>query len=179
MSLRPRRIPLGTPLGALALAFALAGCAGGAPADDGIAHAGGAAASAAPSGTASAPVDRHEAQLKFAQCMREHGVDMPDPGPDGNVRIMGRKGETGKIDDAMKVCEHFMRDAVGDKLGKLDPQAYDQAVKFAQCMREHGVDVADPKPGEGVRIKLKGPDGEQKMKEAQGACKEYAPGRKP
>ena len=28
----------------------------------------------------------------------------------------------------------------------------DQGVKFAQCLREHGVDVEDPEPGKGIRI---------------------------
>src|SRR5690242_12273015 len=117
MRLRPLRA-LGPALGpamglTLGLALALAGC-GAAPADDGIASAGGATsgggATAGPS--ASAPVDRQEAQLKFAQCMREHGVDMPDPGPDGRVRIIGKKGDEASMQKAMQACQHFMKDAV-------------------------------------------------------------------
>ena len=34
--------------------------------------------SAAPG--SSVPTDPEEAQLAFAECMREHGIDMPDPG---------------------------------------------------------------------------------------------------
>ena len=36
--------------------------------------------SSANSGRNSSERDAEEAGLKFAQCMREHGVDMPDPG---------------------------------------------------------------------------------------------------
>ncbi|MFG1862972.1 hypothetical protein [Microbispora bryophytorum] len=184
MRLRPMRLrpvrALGPALGlTVGLALALAGC-GAAPADDGIASAGGATsgggATAGPS--ASAPVDRQEAQLKFAQCMREHGVDIPDPGPDGRVRIIGKKGDQASMEKAMQACRHFMKDAVGDKLGGDDPQARDRMVKFAQCMREHGIDMPDPAPGQGIQVKIK--RGQEKaMEEAQKACEELAPGRKP
>ncbi|MEU6430354.1 hypothetical protein ABZ860_31050 [Microbispora sp. NPDC046973] len=177
MRLRPLRA-LGPAFG---LALALAGC-GAAPADDGIASAGGAtpgtAGGAAARPSASATVDRQEAQLKFAQCMREHGVDVPDPDADGRVRIMGKKGDEAAMQKAMQACQHFMKDAVGDKLGGDDPEARDRMVKFAQCMREHGIDMPDPAPGQGIQVKIK-PGQEKAMEEAQKACEEFAPGRKP
>ncbi|MEN3536837.1 hypothetical protein AAH991_17115 [Microbispora sp. ZYX-F-249] len=160
-----------------ALALALAAC-GAAPADDGIASAGGAASTATAKPSAPGPADRQEAQLKFAQCMREHGVDMPDPDPDGRVRIIGKKGDEAKTQKAMQACEHFMKDAVGDKLGGDDPEMRDRMVKFAQCMREHGIDMPDPAPGQGIQVKMK-PGQQKAMDEAQKACEEFAPGRKP
>ncbi|MBE3012705.1 hypothetical protein IL992_26450 [Microbispora sp. NEAU-D428] len=185
MRLRPLRAvgpALGLTLGlTLGLALALTGC-GAAPADDGIASAGGAtsgtASGAAARPSATSTVDRQEAQLKFAQCMREHGVDMPDPDPDGRVRIMSKKGDEASMQKAMQACQHFMKDAVGDKLGGDDPQARDRMLKFAQCMREHGVDMPDPEPGKGLQVKIK-PGQEKAMEEAQKACEEFAPGRKP
>ncbi|MBX6386429.1 MAG: hypothetical protein IRZ07_26215 [Microbispora sp.] len=173
MRLRPLRA-LGPALG---LALALAACGTG-PADDGIASAGGAATGTDATASASATVDRQEAQLKFAQCMREHGVDMPDPGPDGRIRITTKKGEQATTEKAIKACEHFMKDAVGDKAGADDPEVRDRMVKFAQCMREHGIDVPDPAPGQGIQLKIK--KGQEKaLEEAQKACEEFAPGRKP
>ncbi|GGK70699.1 hypothetical protein Ppa06_35780 [Planomonospora parontospora subsp. parontospora] len=46
-------------------------------------------------------------------------------------------------------------------------------LRFARCMRENGVDMADPEPGKGVMIKLKGD--RAVMEKAQEACKQYAP----
>ncbi|MFB4319607.1 hypothetical protein [Actinomadura sp. 21ATH] len=49
-------------------------------------------------------------------------------------------------------------------------------VKFAECMRKNGVDMEDPKPGEGPRIMVTGgPKQGEVMEKAQQACKQYAP----
>jgi hypothetical protein len=49
-------------------------------------------------------------------------------------------------------------------------------VKFAACMRKNGVEMEDPKPGQGPRIMVTGgPEAGQKMEKAQAACKEFAP----
>lgn len=53
-----------------------------------------------------------------------------------------------------------------------DPK--EKALKFAQCMRENGIDVPDPKPGQGVRLTLR-PGSEQQMEKARAACKEWEP----
>lgn len=132
------------------------------------------AAAAGGSASPSAPVDREEAALKFAQCMREHGVDMPDP-VDGRIRITRRKGEEAKTEQALKECEHLMQDAVRDRGGPIDQERYDQMVKYAQCMREHGIDLPDPRPGEPLRLRIR-KDEEAKAKEAQKACRHLAPG---
>src|SRR4051812_20156665 len=51
-------------------------------------------ASASPTSTSSddadADLDPQDAMLKFAQCMGEHGVDVPDPGPNGGIRVDGK-----------------------------------------------------------------------------------------
>ena len=113
------------------------------------------AAAAGGSASPSAPVDREEAQLKFAQCMREHGVDMPDP-VDGRIRITRRKGEEAKTEQALKKCGHLMQDAVArPRRPPIDQERRDQMVKFAQCMREHGIDMPDPRPGGRIRLRIR------------------------
>ena len=102
---------------------------------------------------------------------------MPDPGADGRVRITGKKGDQAKTQDAMQACQHFMKDAIGDKVGGDDPAVRDQMVKFAQCMREHGVDMPDPVPGQPIQLKVQAGQ-EKTMEAAQKACEEFAPGRK-
>ncbi|MEV0973847.1 hypothetical protein [Microtetraspora glauca] len=155
------------------LALALAAC-GTASKGDGIASAGGASADPTASASASASLDPHDAQLKFAQCMREHGIDMPDPGTDGRIRVQIPKGmDKGKADSAMKECQPIMEKAVGDKVRADDPEMRDRMLKLAQCMREHGIDMPDPTDG---RVQMKIPEGgEQKLKAAEEACKEFAP----
>jgi hypothetical protein len=61
---------------------------------------------------------------------------------------------------------------------------YDQAVKFSQCMRSHGLaSFPDPvrRSGGGVSLTMKkgsGPDpGSQQFKTAQAACRKFAPRR--
>ncbi|MFC7386616.1 hypothetical protein [Sphaerisporangium rhizosphaerae] len=152
--------------------LALAGC-GGQAKGTGVASAdggasGGPAASASPA-TSSDP-------LKFAQCMREHGVDMKDPDPDGRIQMKIDKGQQGKMEAAQKACGKYMQG--GKRMDADDPKRRDAMLRFARCMREHGVDMADPKPGEGILIRMPKPGsgGEEKVKAAQKACEHFMGG---
>ncbi|MGP3964098.1 hypothetical protein ACTWPT_49855 [Nonomuraea sp. 3N208] len=160
------------------LMLALAACGGAAAKDDGVASANGGVTSAGPTASPSAKADPQEAALKFAKCMREHGIDMPDPKVDGgNFEISLPRGVTPeKAEKAHKACEHLMESAIpeGEKPSAED---YDQMVKFAQCMREQGIDMPDPKPGEPMRIRMKG-GSKEKMDAAHKACEQHAPGGK-
>jgi hypothetical protein len=161
--MRTRRFTLAVMVSA---ALALTAACGSEDAGDGVASAGGAAkgASASPSQS----LDPRDAQLKFAQCMRENGVDMPDPDGSGRVQIKGRPGDQDKLQAAMKKCEHFMQ-AGGLAKRMNDPKVRDQMLKFAQCMRQHGVDVPDPQPGGGIQMRV--PKGDNsKFEAAQKAC---------
>ena len=104
-----------------------------------------------------APTDPGEAALQFAKCMREHGIDMPDPTVhqgDGGAEVAIQVGGPGAnqpdpkaMDAANKDCQHFMA-AAGKGFNKpsAEEQAkmQEQALAFAKCMREHGVDMPDP-----------------------------------
>ena len=58
---------------------------------------------------------------------------------------------------------------------------HEQMVKFAQCMRENGVDVPDPEPGGGIEItqrRVAGGDGDataKKFEAAQAKCRSFMP----
>ena len=123
------------------------------------------------------PIDPSEAPLKYAQCMREHGVDMPDPTISGDGGVMVAIGGPVAVDGgttkdgpdpkefeaANKECQHFMEDAVG----QFDPPSeedqkkmQDQALAFSKCMREHGIDMPDPQfsaDGGGMSVSIGGP----------------------
>src|SRR3954469_10170623 len=86
---------------------------------------------------------REQAQLKFASCMRSHGVNIPDPkpGPDGgagNVRV-GGPGKDAISPQVMRrpdpPCRKYL-EAVAPKLSPAQQaEMRDQALKFSQCMR--------------------------------------------
>ncbi|RAY15891.1 hypothetical protein DPM19_09040 [Actinomadura craniellae] len=120
----------------------LAACGGG-PAGDGIAGATGeTAASARPSGGPDA------ARIRWARCLRENGVDMPDDPkdlPPGGLRLPDR---------ALQACEKH-RDGMGGQLiDKNDPEVRDRFARFSRCMRQHGYDMPDDAPPD---IHLKDP----------------------
>jgi len=162
---------------ALSLLLTLAGCA--APTDgNGVATVAGKPTATAPSATA-ATNDR-DAQLKFAQCMREHGMTWfkdPDPSVNG-VRINVPAGQDkAKVDAAMAACKKFMPN--GGTPPKMSPEMLEQGRQMAKCMREHGFpNFPDPKPDGGIQIdgnKLGGGPGQPKFDAAEKACDKYRP----
>ncbi|SDM49528.1 hypothetical protein [Nonomuraea jiangxiensis] len=158
----------------LTLALAACGEQRAGTTDDTVVSAGGVAASTTPTATPSATMDQRTAGLKFAECMRDHGIDMPDP-TDGNIQLRIPPGtDRKKVDEADQACRPIMESVVRDR-ATPSQEDFDRMVKFAQCMREQGVDVPDPKPGEGLGIRLRNGSKEQ-MEAAHKACQEYAPG---
>ncbi|NJP88604.1 hypothetical protein HCN51_03880 [Nonomuraea sp. FMUSA5-5] len=158
-----------------AAALALSGCGTPAAQDDGVVSAGGGTASATPAASPSASLDPDQAALKFAQCMREHGIDMPDP-QEGRIMLKIPKGmDQKKVEQAQKACRPIMDAVVNAGERPADAAGFDQLVKFAQCMREQGIDMADPQPGQPLRFDGRG-QSKEKLEAAQKACEEYAPG---
>ena len=170
----------------LALALLAAACGGSSGAEsEGVASAGGAGAGDKVDDSA-ARKDPQQAGLDFARCMREHGVDMPDPkageggmvmigpGPGGDGPSAGQRPPAG-FEEAHKACAHLLADLVQDGAAAPDPEEQDRALKFARCMREHGVDMPDPdfSGGHGFSIRI-GEDGmdpaSETFKAAQKAC---------
>ena len=122
-----------------------------------------------------------DAMLEYAECMREQGIDFPDPQmtEDGGVIVGGAasrsiEDESGgggpslsdmeEMEDADAECRHIMEEVEGS-MPELDPEQQaemqDQALEFAQCMREHGIDMPDPEfdgDGGNFSISLGGPD---------------------
>lgn len=153
----------------VALTAGLAAACGGNGDDSGVASAGSGKPKASASGTKS--LRPEDAQLKFAQCMRANGVNMPDPTPgQKGFRITENKGDQGKTQAAMKKCQQYLQ--AGQQGKTQDPKVHDQQVKYAQCMRQHGVNIPDPKPGQ--PMKVTGRRGQ--LQQAQEACKSLLPG---
>ncbi|WP_336215611.1 hypothetical protein [Nonomuraea sp. LPB2021202275-12-8] len=130
-------------------------------------------ASASPTGT----VDPEEQGRKFARCMRDNGVDMPDPGPEGNVRIMSKgPADKDKVEKAMKACQSL---APFKDRGPASPEDQEKMRQFAQCMRDNGIDMPDPEPNGALKIGGKSAvrRDDPKLQEALKACEDKMPGR--
>ncbi|MEV6109613.1 hypothetical protein AB0M28_33635 [Streptomyces sp. NPDC051940] len=50
----------------------------------------------------------------------------------------------------------------------------EQVLRYARCLRENGVDVADPKPGEGIQLSATTPAEKEKQDKALEACRAFA-----
>jgi hypothetical protein len=99
--------------------------------------------------TATATADPQEQGRKFAQCMRENGVDMPDPEP-GSGRVRMRAGRGTADSDAFRKAYEACKDLspVANR-PELKPEDVERLRQFAACMRENGVDMPDPDPNGG------------------------------
>jgi hypothetical protein len=104
-----------------------------------------------------------DAFVRYSRCMREHGIDMPDPGADGQTRI--------EIDDpeAWEEAEEECRPIIEEVVGTFEPPSEEeqarmreQALEFSKCMREHGIDMPDPQFSEdgGMTINIGDEGGE-------------------
>ncbi|MGW5686462.1 hypothetical protein [Nonomuraea sp. NPDC003754] len=81
----------------------------------------------------------HETAVKFAGCMRENGIDIPDPvkGQDLDTSAVTKVSQA-KLDAAMKACKEW--DSV--ILGSAEPSSPEDEAKFAawaQCLQKGGV----------------------------------------
>jgi hypothetical protein len=95
-----------------------------------------------------------EGVLEFAQCMREEGVNFPDPtfDIDGNPQFDNLEIENEEeFESAFENCEDILRNALPEQFD-LDPEVeaalVDASLEFSKCMRDQGIDFPDPKPGE-------------------------------
>ena len=98
--------------------------------------------------------EMQDAALAFARCMREHGVDMPDPTFDsgGGGFAIRQQGPAARPNDATTQAAQQACQPIMDKAQQDMPQPSpaeqakmrDQALKFARCMRAHGIDMPDP-----------------------------------
>ena len=127
-----------------------------------------------------------QAALKFAECMRRHGVNVPDPKP-GSGGLILREGpaEAGSpaLDaQADKACEKYLKQAPPPQISaKQESRLRDAALKHARCMRRHGIDMPDPTfEGDGKMTQRIGPGTDPSnpaVQRAEKACAKYAPGR--
>ncbi len=136
---------------ALAAAVLLTGC--GADAPDSQVASGSGAQPTTPSSSASPSLSRDEKAVKFTQCLRENGLNVPDPEP-GKGPMLKFGPDSGvsqeQVQKAMEACREYNPQADAAP----NPQQEENGRKHAECMRKNGVEkFPDPKPGQrGIMI---------------------------
>lgn len=99
------------------------------------------------SGETASEVTDEEQGLAFVDCMREQGVDLPDPEEGGGTQLGGPRGEIDTEDPAVQAaleeCEHLMFGGRGSPPAP-DEEDLEALREFAACMREQGIDMDDP-----------------------------------
>jgi hypothetical protein len=157
----------------LLLALALAGCGGGGK-SDGVASVGGydKATATSPGGGK----DPKQQQLAYARCMRQHGMNVPDPQPGGDLSFAvlpeGVNPDDPKFKAAQQACQQYTPN--GGQPPKLNPQQQQQLLAFTRCMRQQGINMPDPDANGGLDERGIGvdPDG-PRFKAAEQACQQY------
>ena len=106
-----------------------------------------------------APMDREDAMIAFTRCMRDNGVDMPDPDADGHM--MFRDTDTPEFGRAMEACRQILEDSFelreGDRAQAMADME-ETLLELAACMRARGHDFPDPDMSGGA-ITIGPPDG--------------------
>jgi len=160
---------LGVPAAAAAVALLAAACGGGGD----------------PSGGSHETT--YQKELAFSECMRAHGEpNFPDPGSNGVITMQGSgAGAKGKGQDqriggpqmmtANKACRHLLPNG-GVPTAAQRQQMANGALKFAECMRAHGVSNFPDPSTSGGGISLGGPGmnmNSPQFQSAQHACQKY------
>lgn len=129
---------------ACAALLALSACAGAAEGGE-VASAGGDANPNAP-GAGQDPLDEQAQALAFAECMRDNGVAMPDPGPgqEGLMQALGGHDQTGTgkeaFEEAFAACQALLPEFATHEDAQPDEEAM---LALAACLRDEGLDVPD------------------------------------
>jgi hypothetical protein len=123
--------------------------------------------------------------------MREHGIkNFPNPavGPRGATGFLvrakaGERPAPQQMEAAQNACRRFQPAEQADLTPQQKVERQEAVLKFAKCMREHGIDVhAETAGGAGVRIGIhrgpgsSGPNPESPaFQSAQSTCQKLLP----
>jgi hypothetical protein len=180
-STRTRTQALAICAAAALLGVIAAGCGASKPAASSK-SASGRIAAGAPSGSATgSPADTHRvAAIKYARCMRSHGVNVLDPDQNGNIQIAAPNTPKPVINRAQKACQALRSASLGPGMNaQQHAQALAQFTRFTRCMRAHQIPMADPITGPQGAVGYYVPQGispsSQLYKNAEAACKHLLP----
>jgi hypothetical protein len=124
---------------AVALVLAVTACGGG-------------SSSAKPGGVAAGGGDpQFKWELRFVDCLRSQGVEIEDPSPTAGFPAVNRDAA---FNAAAKTCEGKVGNPPAAENGGATGSAREQKtiLREVKCLREHGVEIADPGPQEAMAI---------------------------
>lgn len=137
-----------------------------------------------PNASPSASVTPEQAMRAYVSCMRGKGIAMPDPKvqSNGEVELIYPedidKGAFGAADEG---CRSLLANAYPATTENPNgAQEQDQLLAYARCMREHGIDMADPAGGPGsVTVNAGTEPGavDPSFAAADQACAHFLPGK--
>ena len=105
---------------------------------------------------------------KYAKCLRDHGVEVPDPDPNsGRIKLAPDNPDDPKAKAALDACKSLVPN--GGPPPTMDAAELDKWHKRAQCMRDHGVHMEDPSPDKELQFGAPGDD-PAKVNAAMKAC---------
>jgi hypothetical protein len=127
----------------------LAACTGNA--HRAVASAGGSAP------TASSASNLDQAFIDYVHCMRDHGVDYPDPvqrpGHDGLSLQFDGSSDSPQFASANDACEHLLQPVIDMKrnavAASMTPEKLQALLAYSRCMRDHQMPLLDPDPTDG------------------------------
>ncbi|WP_033341609.1 hypothetical protein [Catenuloplanes japonicus] len=95
-----------------------------------------------------APQTLEDYRLAFSACMREHGMNMPDPDAGGGIQL-DTGGDQAAFQTAAEACQSELGEPPAGEGGvPNEDERIARQLEISACLREHGVEVKDPKPGE-------------------------------
>lgn len=97
-----------------------------------------AACSSSPAATSGS--SKYQKDVAFAQCMRSHGEpSFPDPSSNGGFQLPASvESNSSQFDSANNACKNLLPN--GGQISAAETQKLlNNLLKFAQCMRAHGI----------------------------------------
>lgn len=182
LRLMKTRARMGFGAASLVLALALTGCGGGGDTNDGeVASVGkdptGGKSSAAP-GASSELAEYVEAKRKWVACLREDGLDAPDPDAKGNVDLGdARKAKQDpKFLAAQEKCQSLVVPVPDSLEREMQPELSAQEIarkkQYATCMQENGAPDFPDTDDKGFSREVAWDSTSAGAKRAQRACGE-------
>ena len=155
-----------------------AGCGGSTA--SGVAHL---RTSTAPAKTGTAPASVSPSPMAYARCMRSHGVPtFPDPNSNGHLSSSNIPNlNSPQYRKAQEVCRSLLPQGYTGQGGSptggsLTPEQQAQFLKYARCMRAHGVPNFPDPTSSGLTLSGIDPNS-PRFKAAQKVCRSLLPNR--